>query len=995
MKVEPKRNVKREGHFLDARFSAALLLPLLVIAGCGGGSSYTQPPPVVPPAPPAFQARAFPGDFFMRLPTAAGDGPIPATAYDQSLKEIFISDPNFNSVEVYSTVDGHHVGEISIPGPAGLGFSPDFSKLYVGTITPHVFVVDPVALQVTEQVGFPASMIVNGPQFPTAMPVQPFVMADGSVLIEMGSTAESGSYLSSGPLHLVRYDPSNGTFTSADPGPSGIGSNPSRTLDGKYLLVGGQGNSGAGLMVYSAAAQGYLPLLGQTQDGGVFVAANPDGSQFASVESVTGSSGPVIKFWSANLQVQNQYAASEIVLSALFSRDGKYLYLTTQLSHTIVVDTQTGTLVGYVGFAIGSLPYYPALFDVDESYHLIGGVSGGVFILDASNPQVSAPPVMALFIGPSTAANPNVGPLAGGTPVSFVPAPPGASGTDGIASTMEAYFESAPATQDVVGPYPASSEPMNFLTATTPATTIPGPVSVVLTDANNNAVFLPDAFTYGPRILRVEPNGVSAAGGDQLTIYAYGLGVSDQDPVNVSIGGLEAARVSLNRTASNNYPEQSITVTVPKGTPGWADVQLITSNGNDTLKRGIQYLSQDANVGGGPLAFAVYDSARDLFYLTGNGNTVSVFDPNTQTIGKPLQSPSASSGAVLQAEALTPDASKLLVADSTDQSVIVFDLVGGTSSAINVSLPSDPATTTVEPVEVLTAANDRAFVSVAPCVTNPVREIDLTNLTIQARADASPTCATVEDLVPVFGGASADGSTIIYAANLGDYGDSPLGAEFIWRYDAGSDTFSAPVLINDTPWVVAGGRVAVDSDGGVISLSQGVLDQRLFPLVPVVQAGGDAQLNKTGSLLYTTSGGSNTIVLSDTRNGRWDLMLKAQNTAGSVIGPIQPLAVDPSGTKVVLATQNGVSYFELAIVPLAVGTVSPATASAGATIQLRGSGFVTGTSAKIGGQPAPCTEVDNETLSCTVPALPPGSTPIALTNPDGQSYSFENAFVVQ
>jgi hypothetical protein len=196
---------------------------------------------------PGVQARAFPGDFFIRLPTAASDGPIPAAAFDQALKEIFVNDQNFNSVEVYSTVDGHHVGEISIPGPAGLGFSRDFSKFYVGTITPNVFAVDP---------------------------------------------------------------------------------------------------------------------------------------------------------------------ASENVLGAFFSRDGKYLYLATQLSHVIVVDTQTGTLAGYVGFATGSLAFYPTLFDVDETYHLIGSGAGGVFILDASKPQTTAPAAMAIFIGPSTAATPNVGPLA-------------------------------------------------------------------------------------------------------------------------------------------------------------------------------------------------------------------------------------------------------------------------------------------------------------------------------------------------------------------------------------------------------------------------------------------------------------------------------------------------------------------------------------------------------------------------------------------------------
>jgi hypothetical protein len=42
-----------------------------------------------------------------------------------------------------------------------------------------------------------------------------------------------------------------------------------------------------------------------------------------------------------------------------------------------------------------------------------------------------------------------------------------------------------------------------------------------------------------------------------------------------------------------------------------------------------------------------------------------------------------------------------------------------------------------------------------------------------------------------------------------------------------------------------------------------------------------------------------------------------------------------------------------------------------------------------------CTETDNETLSCTIPNLPAGSAPMSLSNPDGQTYSFENAFNVQ
>jgi len=78
-----------------------------------------------------------------------------------------------------------------------------------------------------------------------------------------------------------------------------------------------------------------------------------------------------------------------------------------------------------------------------------------------------------------------------------------------------------------------------------------------------------------------------------------------------------------------------------------------------------------------------------------------------------------------------------------------------------------------------------------------------------------------------------------------------------------------------------------------------------------------------------------------------------------------------------------------------VGTVSPANASVGGMIQLRGSGFVAGITATIGGKAAICSVVNGETLSCTVPNLVAAATAISLTNPDGQTYSFENALVVQ
>jgi hypothetical protein len=153
-------------------------------------------------------------------------------------------------------------------------------------------------------------------------------------------------------------------------------------------------------------------------------------------------------------------------------------------------------------------------------------------------------------------------------------------------------------------------------------------------------------------------------------------------------------------------------------------------------------------------------------------------------------------------------------------------------------------------------------------------------------------------------------------------------------------------------------------------------------------------MNGTGSLLYGLGFQGSQIVLSDTHNGRGLLMLQAQNTPGTAIGGYQPLAIDATGTKVLLGLQNGLAYFDLDVVPLAVGTVTPVSAASGATVQVRGSGFIAGTTVKIGGLSANCSFVEAETLSCSVPALRSGAASMSLSNPDGQTYSFENALTV-
>jgi hypothetical protein len=79
--------------------------------------------------------------------------------YDSNLKEFFFGNPAMNEVEAYSTVDGHYVGAVTVPGAMGLSLSPDGTRLAVGTNTPYIYFVDPVALHVTGQVRVPTTVL--------------------------------------------------------------------------------------------------------------------------------------------------------------------------------------------------------------------------------------------------------------------------------------------------------------------------------------------------------------------------------------------------------------------------------------------------------------------------------------------------------------------------------------------------------------------------------------------------------------------------------------------------------------------------------------------------------------------------------------------------------------------------------------------------------------------------------------------------------------------
>jgi len=113
------------------------------------------------------------------------------------------------------------------------------------------------------------------------------------------------------------------------------------------------------------------------------------------------------------------------------------------------------------------------------------------------------------------------------------------------------------------------------------------------------------------------------------------------------------------------------------------------------------------------------------------------------------------------------------------------------------------------------------------------------------------------------------------------------------------------------------------------------------------------------------------------------------------------LAVDETGARLFALTstdgtpQNaGLTVVQLASVPLAIGTLTPASgpAAGGTSVTLRGSGFQPGITAKLGGKPAAVAFKDANTLALTTPATSSGAQQLTLTNPDGETVSLDAAF---
>jgi hypothetical protein len=114
------------------------------------------------------------------------------------------------------------------------------------------------------------------------------------------------------------------------------------------------------------------------------------------------------------------------------------------------------------------------------------------------------------------------------------------------------------------------------------------------------------------------------------------------------------------------------------------------------------------------------------------------------------------------------------------------------------------------------------------------------------------------------------------------------------------------------------------------------------------------------------------------------------------------LATDENGQRLFAITSSdgtaqnaALTVVQLASVPLGIGTISPTSgpAAGGATLTIRGSGFLNATTVTLNGKTATVSFKDSNTLTVVTPSLTPGPQQITITNPDGETVSLDAAFV--
>jgi len=516
----------------------------------------------------------------------------------------------------------------------------------------------------------------------------------------------------------------------------------------------------------------------------------------------------------------------------------------------------------------------------------------------------------------------------------------------------------------------------NQIQTVAPNSSVRGPVNIVSSFPNGWTSLAPMAFSYGPHIQYVVPSGDRPSGGSQITILGYGFG-SDTSHISVKIGGQAAEVLNSQPFALLHFPIYTLTVKAPQGGAGSAaDLVVSTSTGDFTLPGVFHYWQdvQDFPIAGN-FTEILHDSNRNQLYLLDpTARHIQVFSLNTQQFLVPI-----ATGASPRSMVLTPDGSRLAIANVDDNTVWLIDPSNSQNrTVVNVALPNNTAG--YQPTILAPTSTGKLFVHyLANNTTGGVLQtLDLRSLALTLRADNPCGGCIIES--------TADGTKVFFAENGASSG-------FVSIYDSGTDTFTftrelQSYLTEFAPgpdgnrWVrnfnlldATNAIESVTSIPDLIALNSpnAVFGQR-------VQSGG--------GLLYLPL--VNGLHIYDLPHGR---LLRMYGGLSLSTTALHTISLDDSGQYIYAISPTGLQIATLDSVPLSIGHISPTSAAAGGgtTLTVRGSGFTSATQVVVGGATVAAQFVDSNTLRFISPPLPPGNVRVTVKDSSGNQVDLDTA----
>ena len=206
------------------------------------------------------------------------------------------------------------------------------------------------------------------------------------------------------------------------------------------------------------------------------------------------------------------------------------------------------------------------------------------------------------------------------------------------------------------------------VTAIIPPSAVAGPADMIFTFPDGEAFVKPLSFSYGLTIETPTATLLPTSGNPTIGLLGFGF----NDPFNplptVTIAG-QAAAIALNGSGPSGIL-QELFVRVPSAPAGPADISASGVNGTTTLAGGLTYVSTSIIPASG-LIQLMYDPHRNLLYAL-TSTQVDVLNPTSLQFQAALV-PDNTPGVNYVAMALTPDGAKMLLADTTNSTLTVFN----------------------------------------------------------------------------------------------------------------------------------------------------------------------------------------------------------------------------------------------------------------------------------------------------------------------------------